>query len=987
MSLLRQDNPSVVAPAAVVQCIYPGATPLDVEKSILKPLEEELASLSGLKSLESFAVPNAGSIIVRLKDMSDADIELQYNEIRECVNRAESKLPAEAEKPTIDSDLATSYSLILGLTSQEQNPARLRDTAEEIEQHFSRLSGVTAVELFGAGAEEVLVSLDMVKLQQYGLAPLSIATALQASNISIPGGSLELSGRNVPVRLAGEFTSLADIENTVVTLSPDTGLPVHLSDICTIERREAEPSIQAMIGQTQGIMIGVKYAEDSNIITTGRQLRRECEKLTASLSQKGMELTVLNDQAVFTQEAINLFLTNFLFAVILVVVVVTLVMGLRSALIVSVPIALVVAAVLVAMLALGIPLHQVSIASLVISLSLLVANGVVSNDSIYLQLEAGMERDEACVTGTKLVSMPLLASTLTTVASFIPLALMKGVAGKFAYSLPLLVSVALSVSFITALTVVPAAGNRFLQLKGPSRFTKWAAYKARANDFYGKILARALVHPVRTLLIFVGLLLLSLPAVPGLGVQMFPPLERDQYTLEITLPNAYTLEATAQTAGAIANLLAEEPSVSSYAYIVGSGFPKYYMTFLPAAQSTGKANFLVNGDRAAAEDVAERLSLAIPDAVVREHSLEFNMPQTYPVQIRISGTDIDTLLTLANLTEDKVSEVKGVRRTELDYGQKTSELLLRLQREKAALVGLSEYDVARTVRMVVNGLEVAELKQTDLNKEALPVILQMTEADRGSREALDRIFVTSQITGEHVPLRQVTEITTETSLGRIVRRDRERTVTVGVIPQDNQGIETLIFGLKSALVDLELPEGYTLSYGGENEFTRETIGSMILPAVLAVLLIYLILALQIQKLVEPLIIMGTIPLAFIGIIWGLRLLGYPIGFMALIGTISLMGVVVNNGIILLDYIRVRRELGEEVRLAVVNACSVRLRPIIIGMVTTVISLLPMMLAGGSLWAPLATTVIAGMLISTLSTMLAIPCLYYLLNRRTTSQKH
>jgi multidrug efflux pump subunit AcrB len=986
LSLGRQENPAVTAPAALVYCVYPGATPEDVEKSVLIPLEKELGTLTGVKNIESVAMANTGVVKIYLEDMSDADTEQKFNDIRESVNRAEPELPAEAEKPVVNTQLSSTYGVVLGLSSAQHSSRDLEDVAHRLQKELAQVPGIAAVDLAGEIGEEISVRLDMVKLEQYGLAPLTIATALQAHNISIPGGSLELDGRNAPVRLAGEYASAEEIRNTVVSLSPATGLPVYLRNVADVEQTERKKSVFAFVGNQPAVLIGVKYEEEGNVVSIGSRVRQEIDALRDRELYAGMELTVLTDQADFTREAIRLFISNFLSAVALVVLVVWLSMGLRSALIVSAPIALVVAAVCVVMFFLRIPLHQVSVASLIISLSLLVANGVVANENMYLSLETEPDRFVACTTGARQVAVPILTSTLTTIASFLPLAMMQGVAGKFAYSLPILVSVALLVSFFTAMTVVPAAGHRFLQPKKNSPLTGlWQRFggsqgDASAKGLFPRWLDRALRHPRLTVLLFVAALVLSAMAVPGLGVQVFPPLEREQYTLEITAPGDYTAEQTGRLALEAGELLAAEPSVLSYACTVGSGFMKYYMTFSGAASGANKAEFLVNGSRAESQAVARRISLAAPDAVVRAKSLEFNMPQDYPVQIRIAGEDLTTLRSAAEEVQALVASVRGVQRTEINYGYAAYELRLEVDDGKAALAGVTNYDIAATVRMAVNGTEVSTLKQNDLSRDPLPVILRVDGLRMQSREDLDRIFIRSQATGANVPLRSLTRVSTASTLHELVRRDQERTITVGLLLENNYGVQGVIRSCEKALADYAPPAGYTLRYGGENEFTQETLGSMVYPAILAALLIYVVLALQFGKLLDPLIIMGTIPLSFIGIICGLRLMGYPIGFMALLGAISLMGVVVNNGIVLLDYIKVQQAAGLDLRQAVLKAGVVRRRPIVIGMVTTVISLLPMMLAGGALWAPLATSVIAGMLVSTLSTLFVIPCMYYVIYR-------
>lgn len=353
------------------------------------------------------------------------------------------------------------------------------------------------------------------------------------------------------------------------------------------------------------------------------------------------------------------------------------------------------------------------------------------------------------------------------------------------------------------------------------------------------------------------------------------------------------------------------------------------------------------------------------------------MPQDQPVQVRISGNDISVLKKTAEEVEEKLHDVNGVERTEINYGQDSYKLKVNVDESKANLVGISNYDVATTVRMAINGLEITSLKQKDLKEDSIPVLIRVGKENLKSVSDMEQIFVTSQITNENIPISQISNIKKEASLNQIVRRNENRTITVGVYIKSDTSSQKVLENVKTKLADYKTPTGYELTYGGDNEFSEETFGSMVIPAIIAIFLIYLIIALQFGSLLEPLIIMGTIPLSFIGILAGLKIMNYPIGFMAMLGAISLMGVVVNNGIVLLDYIKLLQKSGKTLVESVEEGSKTRLRPIMIGMITTVISLFPLMMSGGALWQPLAASLNFGMVVSTVLTLIVIPSAYVL----------
>ena len=432
-----------------------------------------------------------------------------------------------------------------------------------------------------------------------------------------------------------------------------------------------------------------------------------------------------------------------------------------------------------------------------------------------------------------------------------------------------------------------------------------------------------------------------------------------------------SIEHTQKVMEEIGNYLDADSSIENYSVMIGDGYPKYYVTFTPNQLDTAKAQFLINGKLS---DINRRENF--PGVVVNAKELEIGIPVTYPIEIRISGTDIEVLRKIGDDVKNRIYTVEGGKNAEDDYGYSSNKLEIKVNEEKSNIVGVSNYDVASTVRMAVNGLEVSELKQKDIDEDPYPINIKIPDNDKTKREVLNDIYITSQITGENVPLTQIADIVTESSMNKIVRRDEKRTLTVGLFVEEGYNTQTVMKSCQQALQDYELPEGYSIVFGGESEENKDTFSSLVIPTIIAIVGIYLILVLEFGDIRQPLIIMGTIPLSFIGILWGLKLLNYPIGFMALLGAISLMGVVVNNGIVLLDYINTLIKEYENPVEAIAQACKTRLRPIMIGMITTVISLIPLALTGGLLWAPLATSIVYGMLLSSVLTMFVIPSAYY-----------
>ncbi len=974
-----QENPQVSSPAATVQCIYPGAAPEDVERDIIKPLEDHIDEISDIKSIDSYCMDSVGVVKIQLENMSDDKITEKWEELKDKVDDAKAELPDSAYDPEVETDFTSSYGLILGISSDDYSYQQLNDVAESLRDRLKVVDGVKAVDIDGEIQQQISIDLDLNRLQQYGLSVADISTYLQARNINIPGGNLELGSSKVPVQITGEYASVEEIGNTIIGMSTDSGNTVHLKDVADIYKTDEDTSIRATVNNEKGVLVGVKFTDGENIPHITDELNGIISDFEKNDLYRDMHLTRIIDQSVYIDDAIDLLNNNLFSAVLLVLIVIVFAMGIRSAIIVALPIPVVIATVFVYMDLTDIPLHQVSIVSLVISLSLLVANGIVANDNMNVYLDRGEDRMTSCTKGVKEVAMPILTSTLTTIASFLPLIMMEGSEGKFVRSLPILVSVALAASYVTSLTLVPAMGHWLLLDK--EQKSKRKVHKqllnGRGTALYKSILNKCLKLPRITIMVFVVIFAVSLFVIPTLKIQLFPPVEREQYVVDVTLKEGSTTDKTAEVVSQICGILDEDDSVTSYASEIGTGFMKYYVTFLPNQQASNRAQILVNGSRSQISTLEDKIAERIPAAIVNIKQLEIAMPVDHTIEVRISGDDADTLISLAEQVKDKMRGIEGSKNIEDNFGSYGYKLSVNVNEEKANMVGITNYEVAQIVRMAINGTEITSLKQEDITKDSLPVIMKLPDDKTKDSNSIGSIFITSTVTGQNVPLDQVADITTEKSLSKIMRRDGQRAITVGMFVEDSYESDDVLAQVKEKMQEIQLPDGYSLAYDGEKESRTDALRSMIAPTIVAIAIIYIIIVFQFGDLIKPLIIMGTIPLSFIGVIWGLKLMDYPIGFMALLGAISLMGVVVNNGIVILDYIDLLVKQSGRIRESIVEASVTRLRPIMVGMITTVISLIPMVATGGPLWAPMASSILYGMLVSSVLTMLVIPCAYYI----------
>lgn len=977
----RQENPEVVSPGATVQTIYPGATPENVERLIIKPLEDKINEIPNIKLMVSYSLDNVGVIVIRLEDLTDEQITETWNKLKDKVDEAE--LPEGAYEPEIDTELVDTYGMLFTIGSDSYQYKDLKIAADELQEKIEKVEGVSRVEIDGHIEDEIHIDLDLLKMKHFKIPINNIGMALKARNINIPGGSLKLQKSNIPISTTGEYNDINEIKNTIVGMS-EKGNIIYLKDIAKVTESEGERSVFVSGNGEKALLLTLKYSEGENIVKIGEEIRLTLEEYEKNLPS-GMNLNIITDQSEYVNDAIKDFEGNLLAAILLVILIVFITMGPRSALVVSSSIPITVMATFIFMRFFGIILHQVSIASLIVCLGLLVSNAIVANDNMDLHLAQGKERGLAVTDGIKEVRVAILTSTLTTVASFLPLAMMKGVAGKFVKDLPVMVTIALMCSYLISLTVVPVMGYTFLkeskEKKPTKKITKLTNKLGDAFlKFYGVFLNQVLKKPRTTILIAIVALGLTSLLIPSLGLQLFPFVERDQYIIDVTLAEGTTVERTHEVISDIESILLEEPSVNNFLSKVGDGIPKFYPSFFGNQIASNKGQFVVNGGVEEINNIQHRLNNNIPGARIEVKQLENAVPVELPVQVRVAGKDVDVLKDISNEIKEVLYTIEEGQHVQDDYGSKTLKMTIDVNQDKASMVGLTNYDISSTVRMAVNGLEMTKLRPNDSDDD-VPVILRIPSEQRKNIDMLNNIFVTSQITGKNVPIKQIAEIKSEFDLNRILRRNRDRTITVGLHPRAGYNAAEVLDIVEERMEGFEVPAGYTYEFGGENEDRVEAFESLVVPSILAVILVYLILMFQFFDLRQPFIIMGTIPLSFIGVILGLKVTGYPLGFMAMMGAVSLMGIVVNNGIVLLDYINVLKRSGMETLDAVREASIARLRPITIGMITTVIGLVPMGLRGGSLWAPLAYTIIFGLMVSSVLTVLVIPASYVLFDKK------
>jgi HAE1 family hydrophobic/amphiphilic exporter-1 len=1018
--------PEIRYPSLTLQTEFPNTAPVDVENLVTRPLEEAVGVVPGLRRVHS--VSQAGLSQITLEFGWDTPMDYAALDVREKIDLVE--LPVEARPPVLlRYDPALDPVMRVDLWG-DRSLTHLRVVAEEIvKKELESLQGVAAARVTGGLEEEIRVEVDEDRLVQLGIPVAAVQQALAQENIDVAGGRLRDRSAEYMVRTLSRFADLEDIGR--VTVAQAQGRPVRLSEVARIVRGHRERTTITHVDGHESVQLALYKEGDANVVRLARRVHERLKQLQEELPE-GMRLEVLFDQSVFVSRAIGEVRNNALLGGLLAILVLYVFLrDLRSTLVIGVAIPLSIVATFMLMYLRGVSLNVMSLGGLALGVGLLVDNSIVVLESIHRRrASGGRDPAEAAVLGTSEVGGAVTASTLTTIAVFLPVVfVVVGVAGQIFRDQALTVTFSLLVSLLVALTFTPmavAGGRRaaagavdvpptgqvrrrrrfparagawlvlmlpalvITLLRALGRFLRWqlekllwpltAAFAAgypRLEAGYERLLAGALRR--RGLVLGVAALVALMAGVlaVGLGRELVPPLAQGELTLSVALPEGTPLERTARSVADLEQELGRLPGVARVSADVGVSKESGRSL---ERRKENRAQMHLHLDRVSAPDETVTLERVREVLGARpELAYEVRRPSLLtldsPVEVDVYGYDLDVLQETAGRVASSLRKVRGLRDVRMGTVPGAPEIQSGFDRDTLAQQGLTLSDVAETVRGKVRGTVPSRLRDRERH---IDIRVQNLPEQRESRSAV-RDLVVAERGGVAIPLAAVATLTEARGPSEIHRIGRRRVVpvTADVAGRDLGSVSTEI---RRLLAGLSLPAGTTVSLGGQNEELERSHRSLRLAVVLAVFLVYLVMAAQFESFIYPLIIMFSVPLALSGAVLGLRVAGQPLSVVAVIGGIMLAGIVVNNGIVLVDRINQLRR-GRELTAAVRGAARERLRPILMTTATTVLAMLPMALGlgeGAELRSPLAVTVISGLTLSTLLTLLVVPVVYTLL---------
>ena len=989
LTMPRREDPKITIHVGIVAAVYPGATAAEVEDQVTRKIEERLFRFAEVRRDKTYSTTRNGMVVINVElDKSIKDTGEFWSKLRlDMAQLKATALPSGVLGPVVDSDFGDTVAVLIAVHGGNYGPGDLKDYAQTVETALRALPAVSKIKRIGDQKEEIDIATSSERLAQYGVNPMNVMGALQGRNTVQFAGRVPAGENKVPIESGGRFQTEDQIRQVMVDVSP-TGQPVYIGDVANVERVYKDPTEYVRFNNEQTILLSVEMHEGNNIVDFGNTLRTTLKNVEATLPPD-LKLDMVADQPKVVSERIGDFFREFGIAIVAVILVTMLLLPLRVALVSAIAIPVSVAMTFGALNAYGIELQQVSIASLIIVLGMVVDNAIVIVDNYVGLLDKKVPVDEAAERCATEMAVPVLTATLAIIAAFAPLLMLTGAMGEFIRSLPITVAISLTTSFVVAMLLTPLMARFFIRqgLVDHAQADSGTERKLTPLDhmqrYYNIIITWAmrnkrtvLVSSVLAVAAGVGILLL----VPQL---LFPLAERNQFVMDVWLPEGTKIETTDATVRRIETVLRQEPLIESYASFLGASAPRFYYNVNPQLPAANYAQILVNtrkvkGTPQLVAELRQRLPDVAPEAKVFVKDLQQGQILEAPVEVRIVGDDIATLETLGNQAEEILRHTPGATYIHTDWHEDAWQVGINVREEVANRMGLTNGVIAQQLAVGFEGAPVTTFWEGD---RGVDVVLRLDPAERQSFQNVTDTYVMSPVNGARVPLAAVATLTSEWQPGRIVRRNGVRTLTVRAFPDGNHLASEILGGARKQLDAMRLPEGYRIEYGGEYQNQQETFGEMRTALLTSLLLIFLILLFQFRTLVDPLIVMAAFPLALPGAALGLLITHNTFGFTAFIGIISVGGLVVRNSIILIDYIHERMKNGAELEQAALEAGERRLRPIFLTSAAAAVGVIPMILSGSSLWSPMASVIAFGLLGSMFFTLIAIPVLFVVVHHR------
>jgi multidrug efflux pump len=978
-NLGRAEDPSFTIKVMIVNVAWPGATASEMQTQVADKIEKKLQELPYLDRIESYSQPGVSFIQVFLTDRTPpAKVKDLWYQVRKKVGDIRGELPTGVIGPGFNDEYGDVYSALYMLAADGLSLAQLKARAEDIRQRLLRVPDVNKVDIIGERPQKIFIEFSHAKLATLGISPQQIFDSVARQNAIVSGGAVDTSADRINLRVTGAFSGAEAIAAVPVEVG---GRTFRLGDIAQVKRGyEDPPTFIVREGGKPALGLGVSMQDGANIVTLGENLKKAMDGIVAELPV-GIEVTQIADQPRIVEGSVSEFVETFIEALAIVLLVSFLSLGWRTGIVVALSVPLVLAIVLMTMYAGGLDLHRITLGALIIALGLLVDDAIIAIEMMVVKMEQGFDRARAATYAWTSTAFPMLTGTLVTAAGFLPVGFAKSSSGEYAGGIFWIVTLALVASWFVAVLFTPYLGLKLLPdfAKPGAHSDPDAIYDTRVYRALRRVIAFALRHRVAvagvTVLMFVG----SLAAFPFVQQQFFPTSTRTELFFEMRLPEGTAIGVTDATAKRAESLVAGDPDIVTYTTYVGQGSPRFWLGLNPVLPNANFAQIvIVTKDLEARERVKARLERAIadgalPQARTRVDRFVFGPPVGFPVQFRVVGPDPLKVRDIAEQVRVVMAQNRKIVDPHLNWTEQVKSIRLEVDQDRARALGLTPQDVAQTLQTLLSGYTVTQYRE---GIEHIDVVARAVPAERLELGHLPTLTVTTR-NGVPVPLSQIARVHYEYEEPILWRRNRDVVLTVrGDIVDNVQAPDVTnevlpkLDGIKQAL-----PYGYRIETGGSIEESVKANASLaaVFP-VMAVVMLGLLMV-QVQSFSRLALVFVTAPLGLIGATGALLVSNRPFGFVALLGLIALAGMIMRNTVILVDQIDRDIAAGHARHRAIIDATVRRARPVALTALAAILGMIP--LARSIFWGPMAITIMGGLLVATVLTLLVVPALYAL----------
>lgn len=985
--------PDIELPMLTVLTVYPGASANEVEQQITKELEEILAGVPELKSIKSSSKENVS--IISLEFNWNANLDQAANDVRDKIELKKQKLPDDARNPMITKINSSMMPVLMYAIEAEESFQGIDNIIEnKISNRLKNLPGVATIIAIATPEREIKIEVDPLKLQAYHLSVNQIATILRLENITIPGGNVEIGNYDLAVSIPGEIEKIDELNNIILTAID--GKLIRLKDVATVTDGYKEKSIIGRSDSKQAVVLMVQKQSGQNTLKVAKAVQTEMEEIR-TIVPSDVSITQVLDSSELVEHAINNLSNTIAWAALLVVLVVLFFLReLRSSLIIllTIPFSLIVAFIF--MFIADFTINIFSLMALAIAIGMVVDNAIVVFENITRHLELGEKAKAAAEFGAGEMGMAISASTLTTIAVFLPMVFIGGLVGILFKQLALLTSITLIASLFTALTLTPMLASRLLTNTRSRKHSKIFTFSEKffvwTEDSYTSILRWAVHHRKIVILLVFVIFAVTLYLGSFVGTDYLPEFDAGDINTVIHVEVGTKVEETARIAREIEKIFREEiPEYRAQYSIVGQT-DEGLLSMMGFDE--GK-NIATIGAKLVLSDKRDYTSKEIADRI-RERMKKIPELETFrisggsilgaalmgnkkPIEIKILGNDLDVLNSTARQIEEKLASQTFLNNVSSTVDRGKLELHIKINRDKAQLLGLNTGMIAMAIRQSIYGTEAGDFSE---HGEEYEINVRYDQIHRSDIQRLKEITLTT-LTGQQVTLGSVAQIERERGALEIRHESQQRVVSISA-ELNNISLGSAQKKVHELISEIEIPDNVILNYGGQLESQSESFGSLYLLFALGLALVYMVMAAQFESLRDPLIIMFAVPLSIIGVIWAFLLTGNTLSVITFIGLIMLIGIVVNNGIVLVDYTNLLRSRGYNIIEATLQAGHSRMRPVLMTAFTTILGMVPLATShgmGSEMWKPLGITVIGGLLVSTLITLVFIPVMYLFIHRK------